>query len=203
MKSLEKEHIVTLDTSRSIWERFFLVAPLIVVGTKEGDTYNLAPKHMAMPMSWENYYGFICAPSHKTYQNIERTGSFAVSYPRPDQVTATSLTASERQDGPGLEKPVLERLDTFPATQVEGVFLNDAYIFLECELERFIDDLGDNSLILSRVVAAHVHEDALRVSERSDQKLVNEAPLLAYLHPGRFASIDKTQSFPFPAHFKK
>lgn len=203
MTALDEEHVVTLDTSRSIWERFFLVAPLIVVGTKEGDQYNLAPKHMAMPMSWENYYGFVCTPRHQTYQNIREYGSFTVSYPRPDQVTAASLTASERRDGPGLEKPVLEQLDTIPATQVDGRFLDDAYLFLECELERMIDDLGDNSLILGRVVAAHVHEDALRISEKSDQALLREAPLLAYLHPGRFATIADTQAFPFPDHFEK
>ena len=203
MSTIENEQIVTLGTDRPIWERFFLVAPLIVVGTKEGDTYNLAPKHMAMPMSWGHYYGFVCTPRHKTYQNIKATGQFTVSYPRPDQVTAASLTASERQDGPGLQKPVLERIDTFPATQVDGVFLDDAYVFLECELDRFIDDLGENSLILGRVVAAHVHQDALRVSEQSDQKLLHEAPLLAYLHPGRFAALRETHSFPFPAHFTK
>lgn len=203
MKPIDKNHLITLDTSRPIWERFFTVAPLIVVGTKEGEGYNLAPKHMAMPLSWQNYYGFVCAPRHRTYQNIKETGCFTVSYPRPDQVATASLTASERRDGPGLEKPVLERLPTFPASVVDGIFLDDAYLFLECELDRTIDDLGDNSLIIGQVVAVHVHEDALRVSDRSDGELVREAPLLVYLHPGRFATVQDTQAFPFPARFKK
>lgn len=197
------ESLVTLDTSRSIWERFFMVAPLIVVGTQGDGEYNLAPKHMAMPLSWKQYYGFVCAPHHKTYQNIQATGSFAVSYPRPEQVTAASLTASERRDGPGLEKPIVETLPTFPAPQVDGLFLEDAYLYLECELDRMIDDLDDNSLILGRVVAAHVHEDALRVSEGGDQALLHKAPLLAYLHPGRYATIQETNAFPFPAGFSR
>jgi len=197
------ESLVTLDTSRSIWERFFMVAPLIVVGTRGDGEYNLAPKHMAMPLSWKQYYGFVCAPHHTTYQNIQATGSFAISYPRPEQVTAASLTASERRDGPGLEKPIVETLPTFAATQVEGLFLEDAYLFLECELDRTIDDLDDNSLILGRVVAAHVHEDALRVSDGDDQKLLHQAPLLAYLHPGRYATVQDTHAFPFPAGFSK
>ncbi len=203
MDAIANDQVVTLDTRRPIWEHFFLVAPLVVVGTKEGDTYNLAPKHMAMPMSWGNYYGFVCTPRHRTYQNIKDTGHFTVSYPRPDQVTAASLTASRRQDGPGLEKPVLDQIDTVPATKVDGVFLEDAYVFLECAFERFIDDLDDNSLILGRIEAAHVHKDALRASEESDQKLLHEAPLLTYLHPGRFASVRDTQTFPFPADFHK
>lgn len=180
-----------------------MVAPLIVVGTRGDGEDNLAPKHMAMPLSWKTYYGFVCAPHHKTYQNIKATGSFAVSYPRPEQVTAASLTASERRDGPGLEKPIVETLPTFPAPQVDGLFLEDAYLFLECELDRMIDDLDENSLILGRVVAAHVHEDALRVSDGDDQALLHEAPLLAYLHPGRYATVQNTNAFPFPAGFSR
>jgi flavin reductase (DIM6/NTAB) family NADH-FMN oxidoreductase RutF len=203
MSTTLPDALVTLDTDRSIWERFFMVAPLIVVGSRGADEDNLAPKHMAMPFSWKRYYGFICAAHHKTYQNIEATGSFAVSYPRPDQLTAASLTASQRRDGPGLGKPIVETLPTFPAPQVEGLFLEDAYLFLECELDRFIDDLDDNSLILGRIVAAHVHQDALRVSDGDDQALLHEAPLLTYVHPGRYATIQETSAFPFPAGFSR
>lgn len=203
MDITEHEKIVTLDLDRPIWERFFTVAPLVVVGTREGDTYNLAPKHMAMPLSWERHYGFVCTPDHRTYQNIEETGAFTVSHPRPDQVTATSLTASPRSDGPGLEKSVLEELPTAPATVVDGVFLEDAYLFIECELDRIVEDLGDNGLIIGRVVAVHVHRDALRVSEGDDQKLIHETPLLAYLHPARYATIRDTNAFPFPEGFSK
>jgi flavin reductase (DIM6/NTAB) family NADH-FMN oxidoreductase RutF len=203
MSTTLPDALVTLDTDRSIWERFFMVAPLIVVGSRGADEDNLAPKHMAMPFGWKRYYGFICAPHHKTYQNIEATGSFAVSYPRPDQLTAASLTASQRRDGPGLGKPIVETLPTFPAPQVEGLFLEDAYLFLECELDRFIDDLDDNSLILGRIVAAHVHQDALRVSDGDDQALLHEAPLLTYVHPGRYATIQETSAFPFPAGFSR
>jgi len=203
MNTIEHEKIITLDTDRPIWERFFMVAPLIVVGTREGDDYNLAPKHLAMPLSWEGHFGFVCTPRHKTYQNIEETGCFTVSYPRPEQVTATSLTASKRRDGPGLKKPVIRELSTFPATVVDGIFLEDAYLFLECELDRLVDDIDENSLIIGQVVAAHVHKDALRVSEGSDQKLIHEHPLLAYIHPGRYATIRDTNAFPFPADFSR
>ena len=37
----------------------------------------------------------------------------------------------------------------------------------------------------------------------SDQELVHESPLFAYLAPGRFASIDRSNAFPFPANMKK
>lgn len=203
MSAPPRDTLVTLDPDRPIWDRFFMVAPLVVVGTRGDGEDNLAPKHMAMPLSWGSYYGFVCAPHHQTYQNIQATGSFAVSYPRPEQVTAASLTASPRRDGPGVEKPIVETLPTFPAAQVEGLFLEAAYLFLECTLDRTIDDLDGNSLVIGRVVAAHVHEDALRVSEGDDQALLYEAPLLTYLHPGRYATVRETNAFPFPAGFSK
>jgi len=33
--------------------------------------------------------------------------------------------------------------------------------------------------------------------------VVHDVPLLAYLHPGRFATIENSLSFPFPAGMKK
>jgi len=198
---MDTDRMVSLDIDKALWERVFVVAPLIVVGTPEGDGYNLAPKHMAMPLGWANYFGFICTPAHGTYHNAKAAGSFTVSYPWPDQVTVASLSASPRESGAGNEKPVLDQLPTTPATTVDGVFLADAYLMLACELDRVLDDFGDQSLIIGRIVAAHVHEDALRTSDQEDQQLLYNAPLLAYLHPGRYASIRDTQAFPFPAHF--
>ena len=71
--------LIALDPSESIWERFFTVFPLVVVGSVEEDgAIDLAPKHLAMPMSWQNHFGFVCTPSHRTYQNVQRTGEFTV-----------------------------------------------------------------------------------------------------------------------------
>jgi flavin reductase (DIM6/NTAB) family NADH-FMN oxidoreductase RutF len=128
------EHIATLDTDHPIWERFFTVAPLVLVGTQEQDgAYDLAPKHMALPMGWENYFGFVCTPQHRTYQNIQREKVFSVSYPRPNQLVLTSLAAAPRCED--ASKPSLLALPTFPASRIDGVFVQDAYAFLECRLE--------------------------------------------------------------------
>ena len=198
------DHIrtVSLDPENSIWERFFTVHPLVIVGTREPDgSDDLAPKHLAMPMSWQNYFGFVCTPRHRTYQNIKREQQFTVTYARPSQTVLASLAASPRcEDG---SKPITEALPTFTAGRVEGSFLQDGYLFLECELDRFVDQLGDNSLIIGRIVAARVAVDALRDSELDDQDLVKESPLLAYLYPGRFAEITTSNTLPFPAGFKR
>ena len=207
---LNRDDVVSFDPEKPFWDRFYMVAPLTVVGTKdeETQTYDLAPKHMATPMGWRNYFGFVCTPRHKTYRNAKRTGVFTVSFPRPDQLVLTSLAAAPRSDakqgtdGPGT-KPSLDQLPTFPAQIVDGVLLENAYLYLECEVHKIVDNLGENSLLIGCVAAVHAHEDVLRLSERDGQKTIRDHPLLAYLPPDRYATIDSSNAFPFPAGFEK
>lgn len=206
MDTPEHTDIVSLDPEQSFWERFYMVASLVVIGTcNEDDTYNLAPKHMTTPMGWENYFGFVCTPRHKTYRNAVQSGAFTVSYPKPSQVVLASLAASPRSgppEGPK-RKPSLDQMDTWAAETIDGIFLEDAYLFFECELDRRVDDLGENSLLIGEITAVHVQKDALRVSEQEDGEVIRQNPLLAYLHPDRYTSIDETSAFPFPAGFEK
>lgn len=179
-----------------------MVAPLVLVGTRDQDgSLDLAPKHMAFPLGWKNYFGFVCSPKHHTHTNIQRNGEFTVSYPRPSQVLFASLAASPRYaDGP---KTVLQSFSTFPAREIDGEFVEDAYLFLECRHYKTIDGFGDNCLITGEVVAAYGHPDFIRSSEYDDQELIHDAPLLAYLPPGRFATITRSNAFPFPADMKR
>ena len=197
-----KQRLIELDVSQPLWDRYFWVAPLVLVGTRESDgSHDLAPKHMAIPMGWQNYFGFVCTPRHHTYSNVKREGVFTVSYPRPSQLVLTSLAASPRCGEE--DKPALSVLPVFPASVVDGVLVDGAYMFLECELERIVDGFGVNSLIVGRVIAARVAEESERMDELEDQALVHDSPLLAYLHPGRFTTIEQSLSFPFPAGMKK
>jgi flavin reductase (DIM6/NTAB) family NADH-FMN oxidoreductase RutF len=194
--------LIELDTTSSIWEKFFSVFPLVVIGTREADgSDDLAPKHLAMPMSWSNHFGFVCTPRHNTFQNIERTQQFTVTYMRPSQTVLASLAATPRCDDGS--KPITQSLPTFVAQKVDAPFVADGYLFLECELQQRVDNLGDNSLIIGRVISARIAEDALRSSGQDDEDLVFNAPLLAYLYPGRFAEISSTTQLPFPAGFKR
>ncbi len=196
------ENLITLDMNQPWWERCFCVAPLIVVGTKEASgEYNLAPKHMAMPLGWSNYFGFVCTPRHRTYQNICREQAFTVSFPSPDEVILASLAAAPRDDTD--TKSSLVALPTQPASIIDGVFLQGAYLNLECELEQIIDGFGENSLIAGKILAVQVTESALRLSDLDDQDLLLQSPLLAYLSPGRYAKIAESYSFPFHQGFKQ
>ncbi len=196
------EGAVSLPVDSPIWPSFFTVAPLVIVGTVEpdGESHDLAPKHMAMPLGWSNFFCFACSPRHATQTNAQRTGEFTVSFPRPEQIVATSLAAGPRDDAG--DKPDLEAIPTHPATKVGGVLVRDAYLWLECRLDRVVEGFGDNTLIIGEVVAAAVAEDAMRSAEDDDSDLVANSPLLAYLSPGRFARILQTYSFPFHTNFK-
>lgn len=82
--SRSPERLLTLEPSAHLWERVFMVAPLVLVGTRDEDgSWDLAPKHMAMPMGWGARCGFICTTRHATYRNAVREGAFTVSYPKP------------------------------------------------------------------------------------------------------------------------
>lgn len=201
MRAADLAEHVALDIDEPIWAHMFTVAPLVVIGTREENgTYTFAPKHMATPLGWDNYFGFVCAPRHHTYQNIVREKAFTVSAPWPSAVVMTSLAAAPRDEDD--VRPTLANLPTVSATLIDGAFLRDSYLWLECRLDRFVDGFGENSLLAGRIVAAHVARSALREFDRDEQEMLHDAPLLAYLAPGRYATIDKSFAFPFPDGMK-
>jgi len=197
-----RRKLVEIGTKKPVWDRFFCVAPLVLIGTNDEDgALDLAPKHMVTPMGWQNYFGFVCAPSHATCRNIERSGVFTVSYPKPSQVLYASLAASPRQ-AQG-DKPVLQSFDTFSATHIEGHFIAEAYLFFECRHFKTVDGFGRNCLITGEIVAAYAEPSYLRGTDRDDQELLHESPIFAYLSPGRFATIDRSNAFPFPVDMQR
>ena len=200
MSADDTDRVVPLATDHPIWDRFFGVFPLVIVGSKEEDgRYNLAPKHLAIPLGWGNHFCFVCSPQHATYHNIRRHGAFTVSYPRPSEVLLASLAAAPRSED--RSKPSLLVLPTFPARQVDGVLVEGSYVFLECTLHSIHDGFGPNSLIIGNVVAAAAHEDALRTEEQDEGDQIFQFPLLAYLSPGRLAEVRQSMAFPFPRGF--
>ncbi len=192
---------VELPVGPELWDRVVMVAPLVLIGTKEVDAWDFAPKHMAMPLGWDGFYCFACAPRHATYRNVEAHPQFTVSFPRPDQVLTSSLAAGGRFEGD--VKPTLAAVPTVPARVVDGRVLEGCALSLECELDRIVDGFGPNSLIVGRVVAASAAPDAMRGPEVDDADLVHRLGLLAYLAPGRYAVVRDSLSFPFPYDFRR
>jgi flavin reductase (DIM6/NTAB) family NADH-FMN oxidoreductase RutF len=192
--------LVELPVELGLWKRVFAVAPLVLVGTKEGDGHDFAPKHMAMPLGWENFYCFVCSPRHATYRNVKAHPQFTVSFPQPNQIIESSLAAGGRLADD--EKPALAALPTASARVVDVPVVDGCAVYLECELDRIVDGFGPNSLIVGRVVAASAAREALRGAEIDDAELIYRLGLLAYLAPGRLAVVRDSQAFPYPIDFR-
>jgi flavin reductase (DIM6/NTAB) family NADH-FMN oxidoreductase RutF len=203
MRDTRSNNLIKLNLNEPLWDRFFTVAPLIVVGSKEGDRYDLAPKHMATPVGQSKYFAFVCTPNHSTYHNIKTNKEFSVSFPIPDQLVLTSLSASPRCEDIENAKPIVDVIPTLRCESIDSVFLKDAYLFLECKLFKIIDGFDEYSIIIGSIIEALVNKSYVKISEKDEQEQINKNPLLAYIANGRFAKIHETYNFPFPNGFKK
>ena len=126
-----------------------------------------------------------------------------MSFPTPDQVTTTSLSASPRTVALTKSQQIVEALPLIKAASMDAPLVKDAYLYLECELLKIIDGFGENSIITGKIKEAYVDNDYLRVSEKDEQEQLKNNPLLAYISYGRFAKIGETYNFPFPKDFKR
>jgi flavin reductase (DIM6/NTAB) family NADH-FMN oxidoreductase RutF len=196
-------NFIELDVKEPVWSHFFTVAPLVVIGTKEATGYDMAPKHLAFPVGFHNYFGFVCTPRHRTYGNVVTNKEFAVSFPKPGQEVLTSLSASSRKDKSSKFETVISTLPTVSATVTDTLFLQDAYLRFECSLFKIIDGFDDNSIITGKIKAAFVDSEYLRISDSDEQQQLYKHPLLAYIADGRFARISETFNFPFPKDFMR
>lgn len=192
--------LVDLAVGRDLWGRVFTVAPLVLIGTTEAEGFDLAPKHMAGPLGWEGFYGFVCTPAHATYRNLQAHPQFTVSFPRPEQILHATFAAATREDGGA--KPSLTTVPTFPAKLVAPPLVEGCTLYLECELDRLVDGLGPNSLVIGRIVAAYAPREALRDADTDDADVIHRLGLLAYLAPGRFADVRESLAFPYPIDFR-
>ncbi len=191
--------LVQLELDGALWDHVFAVAPLVMVGTREPDgSFDFAPKHKIVQLT-PGHFGFVCRASHATHRNIEREREFTVSWPTPRHIVQTSAAATPRCDDG--EKKAMRGLKTFPAKEVDGVLLEGCPLHVECRLVRVIDDLGADHFIIGEVVAAWAERDAIRNPEVTDSELVHEHPVLAYLHPSQFATIEKSFGFPYSKGF--
>ncbi len=202
MRENNFKDFISLNVEENIWDHFYTVAPLVVIGTKEGDVYDLSPKHMVTPIGFSNYIAFVCTPRHKTYHNVKKENSFTVSFIRPSQILLSSLSAIPRCEGNHYVKNIVENIPTIPTSKKDNIFIADSYVLFECTLFKIIDGFDSYSIITGKIDAAFVHKDYKIFSEVDQQKHVYDNSLLAYIAQGRFADIKETLSYPYPKDFQ-
>lgn len=187
--------LVSLELEPPIWDRFFTVAPLVVVGTRNADgSYDLYTTHRGYPLGPTNLFAFLGPPDATATANAVRERAFAVSFLSPQQVVEASIAAAGTDEGGS--HPLLAEIPTFPAQRIDARLLTNARVFLECRLERIVEDLGGSMLVVGSIVAAHVDHESRRMSDRDDYDLLRHNPLLAFVAPGRVAAIEQTDAFP-------
>ena len=197
------EDFVSLDTKKSLWEQFYTIAPLVVIGTKEGNGFDLAPKHMVTPIGFSNYFAFVCTPRHRTYHNIKNEGKFSVSYVKPDQIVLSSIAAMPRCSVEDYPRDVVQHIPTVCSEDGENIFVADSYLFLECELHKVIDGFDDYSIITGSVKKAFVHKNYKIHSDQEQQGQIYDDPVLVYVAQGRFAEVHETMAYPYPKDFER
>lgn len=197
------EDFVSLDTKKSLWEQFHTVAPLVVIGTKEEDGFDLAPKHMVTPIGFSNYFAFVCTPRHRTYHNIKKEEKFSVSYVKPDQILLSSIAAIPRCAVDDYPRDVVQHIPTVTSQDGENIYVEDSYLFFECKLHKIFDGFDDYSIITGTVEKAFVHKDYMIHSDQGQQGQIYRNPLLVYVAQGRFAEIHETMAYPYPKDFER
>ena len=203
MKKNSFDDFISLNVKDSIWDHFYTVAPLVVIGSKENERYDLSPKHMVTPIGFSNYIGFVCTPRHRTYHNIKKEKKFTVSFVKPSQVLLTSLAAIPRCEDNHYTKEIVNKIPTIPTMENDNIFVADSYLLLDCTLYKIIDGFDDYSIITGQIDAVYVDKNYKIFSEVDQQKHIYDNPLLAYIAQGRFASIKETFSFPYPKDFQR
>ena len=94
-----------------------------------------------------------------TRRNIRDTGQFVVNLVPEDLAQAMNVTAINFE--PGVNELSEAGLDTVPSVHVKPPRIAGSPVAMECELMQIVDLGTQTGLVLGRVLAMHVREDAV------------------------------------------
>jgi flavin reductase (DIM6/NTAB) family NADH-FMN oxidoreductase RutF len=94
-----------------------------------------------------------------TRRNIQNTGQFVVNLVSEEMAEAMNITAIGFE--PGVNELAEAQLETRPSVHIKPPRIAGSPIAMECELMQIVDLGTDTGLVLGRVLAMHVREDAI------------------------------------------
>jgi flavin reductase (DIM6/NTAB) family NADH-FMN oxidoreductase RutF len=94
-----------------------------------------------------------------TRHNIRETGQFVVNLVSEEAAEVMNITAIEFERG--VSEPHEAGLSTVPSVHVQPPRIAESPVSMECELMQIIDLGPEQSLVLGRVLAMHVRDDAV------------------------------------------
>jgi len=187
-----------LDLNRFVGRNFFWPEGIVLVTTLSPDGMpNVAPKTQAAPVGRRNFWSFACTPSHHTHKYIEAGGEFVINIPGPELIKNISLAA--RRFALDEDEIRGSELTAMPSREVSPPSIAECRVHLECRLHRIVEGLGEDSLIIGRVVAASADSDIIDPSPDSLQR----HPLLVYVYPDHWTMVKEAERFRFPAEYKE
>ncbi len=131
--------------------------PVILISTRYGDIYNVAPYAWHMPISMDPpLLGVAIRKIRDTFSNIEDTGEFVVNIPGKDLVPAIKETAKSfprvvsEFDKAGLT-PLESRKVSVPSVK-------ECLTSIECKLE-WMKEAGDHHVVVGRVLNVRISDE--------------------------------------------
>lgn len=94
-----------------------------------------------------------------TRRNIDDTGQFVVNLVSEDMARTMNITAIAFE--PGVNELSEAKVHTFPSVHVKPPRIAGSPVALECELMQVVHLGTDTGLVLGRVLAVHVRDDAV------------------------------------------
>jgi flavin reductase (DIM6/NTAB) family NADH-FMN oxidoreductase RutF len=94
-----------------------------------------------------------------TRHNIRETGQFVVNLVSEEAAEVMNITAIEFERG--VSEPHEAGLTTTPSVHVKAPRIAESPVSMECELLQIIDLGPEQSLVLGRVLAMHIRDDAV------------------------------------------
>ncbi len=168
---------------------FWLFPPRFVVLVATADkkgSQNLAPHSEFVNLYGNTHLIIAVAKDHDTHANILETKEFVVGI--PPITIAKAITICGKTFPKGVSEFEKSGLTPKKADKVKAPLIKECLANFECTLERQIENVGDGSLFIGKVVATHYNEK--EVSDETNTRLNSKAAL--HVHKGRiYTTINK------------
>jgi flavin reductase (DIM6/NTAB) family NADH-FMN oxidoreductase RutF len=94
-----------------------------------------------------------------TRRNIRETGQFVINLVSEEMARSMNITAINFE--PGVSELAEAKLETLPSVHIKPPRIAGSPVAMECDLMQIVDLGTDTGLVLGRVLAMHVREDAI------------------------------------------
>jgi flavin reductase (DIM6/NTAB) family NADH-FMN oxidoreductase RutF len=179
---------------------FWLFPPRFVVlvsTTDKKGNYNLAPHSEFVNLYGNTHLIVAVAKDHDTHSNIEETGEFVIGLP-PISI-AKSIAIAGKSFPKGVSEFEKANLTPLKAAKVSAPLIKECIANFECKLERKIENVGDGSLFIGKVVATHYNEKD--VTDEITTRLNSNAAL--HVHKGRVYTTIKKETVDTKVDYKE